>query len=52
MEKKTEVYGVTMTSLEEMKFDKYRDSNGIAMNTKTEQERKTITENWLSNQSN
>lgn len=41
------VYGVQMTSLEDMIFSKYINNQGIAMNTKTEQERKQIVSTWL-----
>ena len=46
MKKTKLVYGVEMTSLEEMPFAKYRDSKGIAMNTLTEAERFELTKNW------
>lgn len=45
--KTVDVYGVQMTSVEEMIFSKYRNNQGIAMNTKTEQERKQIALAWL-----
>jgi hypothetical protein len=41
------VYGVEMTSLEEMRFSKYLDNEKIAMNTFYKDERKKIAENWL-----
>ncbi len=41
------VYGVKMTSLQNMMFSKYIANNSIAMNTKSEQERKELTQNWL-----
>ena len=43
------VYGVKMTSLENMAFSKYVSNNNIAMNTKIEKERTHITLNWLNN---
>lgn len=45
--KKTLVYGVELTSLQEMKFSKWRDNNHIAMNTRTAPERTAIVQNWL-----
>ena len=45
--KTEEVYGVEMTSLENLIFSKWISNNSIAMSTKTEQERKQITLNWL-----
>ena len=51
--KKTDVYGVKMTSLEEMRFSKYRENNGaIAMNTISKKERFDIAKNWLVNYNN
>jgi hypothetical protein len=47
MAKKKTVYGVEMTSLQEMQFAKYRDNKGIAMNTLTEIERFELTKNWV-----
>lgn len=41
------VYGVEMTSLEEMRFYKYLDNNRIAMNTFIKEERKHIAIKWL-----
>lgn len=41
------VYGVEMTSLEEMRFSKYLDNKRIAMNTFYKEERKKIAEDWL-----
>jgi len=49
MAKKKTVYGVEMTSLQEMQFAKYRDNKGIAMNTLTKIERIELTKNWLDN---
>jgi len=47
---KTEtVYGVQMTSLQNMMFSKYVSNNNIAMNTHTEAERTRITQEWLDN---
>jgi hypothetical protein len=51
MAKNKMVYGVEMTSLEEMHFAKYRDNKGIAMNTKTKEERYSIAKYWLNNHS-
>jgi len=45
--KKLNVYGVELTELENMMFSKWISNNGIAMNTKTEEERKQITTDWL-----
>lgn len=41
------VYGVKMTSLEQMKFYKYLTNNKIAMNTFYKEERKNIAKDWL-----
>ena len=41
------VYGVEMTSLEEMRFSKHLDNERIAMNTFYKEERKKIAEDWL-----
>lgn len=41
------VYGVEMTSFQEMIFQKYISNAGIAMNTKSIQERASITKEWL-----
>ena len=41
------VYGVQMTSFQEMQFAKYRDINNISMNTKTKEERFNITINFI-----
>ena len=41
------VYGVKMTSLEEMRFSKYLDNERIAMNTFHKQERMNIAKKWL-----
>lgn len=41
------VYGVKMTSLQEMRFSKYLDNNKIAMNTFLKGERYNIANNWL-----
>lgn len=43
------IYGVKMTSLQEMQFSKFRNENGIAMNMLTEAERLELTQNWLNN---
>lgn len=47
MEKTKPVYGVEMTSLEEMRFAKYIANDGIAMNTKTKEERYLIAKEWF-----
>lgn len=47
MEKTKLVYGIEMTSLEEMCFSKYIANNGMAMNTKTKEERYLIAKDWL-----
>ncbi len=46
------VYGVEMTELENMIFSKWVSNNGIAMNTKTIEERRKITSDWLSSEQN
>lgn len=45
--KKLDVYGVEMTSLQEMKFSKYIENNRIAMNTYYKEQRKQIAKKWL-----
>lgn len=45
--KKLNVYGVELTELENMMFSKWVSNEGIAMNTKTEEERMQITSDWL-----
>ena len=52
MAKKKIVYGVEMTSLQEMQFAKYRDNKGIAMNTLTETERVELTKSWYNDNKN
>lgn len=47
--KKTDVYGVKMTSLEEMRFSKHLDNKGIAMNTFYKEQRAEIAKKWLNN---
>ena len=49
MMKKYNVFGVEMDSLEEMRFSKYRDNNGIAMNTLSKEQRFDISKKWLIN---
>jgi len=44
------VYGVEMTSLQELIFSKYLNNSNIAMNTKTYEERKAIANEWLKSQ--
>lgn len=41
------VYGVEMTSFQEMIFQKYISNAGIAMNTKFIEQRAAITKEWL-----
>ena len=41
------VYGTTMSSIEQMAFDKYKSNNNIAMNTKTKEERHALAQEWL-----
>ena len=41
------VYGVKMTSIEQMKFSKYLDNKRIAMNIFHKEERKKIAEKWI-----
>lgn len=45
--KKQLVYGVQMTSLENMMFSKYMSNNNIAMNTHTDAERTEIAQMWI-----
>ncbi|MEC7753823.1 MAG: hypothetical protein VYB44_07320 [Bacteroidota bacterium] len=47
MGKKETVYGVEMTSIEEMQFAKFRNNKGIAMNTLTQAERTELVKSWL-----
>jgi len=47
MSKNVEVFGITMTSHNQMMFDKWIASKGIAMNTKTKQERTDIVKEFL-----
>ena len=42
-----DVYGVKMTSLEEMSFSKYLENNRIAMNTIYKEQRTKIAKDWL-----
>jgi hypothetical protein len=45
--KKLDVFGVKMTSLQEMKFSKYLDNNRIAMNTYYKEQRTEIAQEWI-----
>jgi len=45
--KYVDVYGVKLTPIENMKFSKYCSNNGLAMNTKTVDERKELVIKWL-----
>ena len=48
--KTVEVYGVTLTTMQEMKFHKYLQNNRNsipAMNTMTKEERRQIVINWI-----
>jgi len=45
--KKINVYGVEMSSFQEMKFAKYIDSKGISMNTLNKKERFNLADKWL-----
>ena len=45
--KKLKVYGVVMTELENMMFSKWVSNEGIAMNTKSEDEQTKITSDWM-----
>ena len=47
-----DVFGVKMTSLEQMRFSKYLENNRIAMNTKHKEERKQIAKKWLNEKVN
>lgn len=49
MPKTIDIYGVQLTTMQEMLFSKYMSNNGIAMNTKTPEERKRIVTEWLCN---
>lgn len=46
-EKTVEVYGVKLTSMQEMQFSKYLSNKGIAMNTLQPKERTNIVKTWL-----
>lgn len=46
------LFGVEMTSFEEMIFSKHLSNAGIAMNTLLPQKRTEITETWLKNYRN
>ena len=46
--KKVNVYGVEMTSIQEMKFSQFLNKGDTqAMNTLTKEERFQFTDNWL-----
>ena len=45
--KKQIVFGVEMTSFEEMIFSKYLSNNGIAMNTLHPEQRTNIVKEWV-----
>lgn len=45
--KKSIVFGVEMTSLEEMMFGKHLSNNGIAMNTLYPIQRTELTKQWI-----
>lgn len=45
--KTTDVYGVSMTSLQEIIFMKWLNTKGISMNTKTKEERLILATDWL-----
>lgn len=47
--KTVDVYGIKMSSIEEMRFAKWRQENNVAMNTKKADERLAITLEWLEN---
>lgn len=47
MPKTVDVYGVQLTTMQEMLFSKYMANNNIAMNTKKPDERKKIVNDWL-----
>ena len=42
-----DVFGIKMTSLEQMRFSKYLENNRIAMNTYHKSQRNNIAEKWL-----
>lgn len=45
-----DVYGIEMTSIEEMKFSQYLDKSDLpAMNTLTKEERLETAKKWLDN---
>ena len=48
--KKEIVYGVEMTSIENMMFSKYLSNNSIAMCVMSEPERTEYTQLWLTDQ--
>lgn len=50
--RKIDVFGVEMTSLQEMRFSKYLENNRIAMNTYYKEQRTEIAENWLNEEVN
>lgn len=45
--KKLNVFGIEMTSLQEMRFSKYLENNRIAMNTYYKEQRTQITKKWF-----
>lgn len=45
--KKVLVFGVEMTGIQQMAFDKYLSNNSIAMNTITREERTQLAQKWL-----
>ena len=50
--KKLDVFGIKMTSLQEMRFSKYLENNRIAMNTYYKEQRTEIAKNWLNEEVN
>jgi hypothetical protein len=48
--KKVMVFGVEMSDMERMKFDKYINNKGIAMNTFLEKDRTKLAGDWLQSQ--
>lgn len=47
--KKIDVFGIKMTSLQEMRFSRHLENNRIAMNTIYKNERTEIAKKWLEN---
>lgn len=50
--KRVILFGVEMTSFEEMIFSKYLSNTGIAMNTLLPEKRTEVTRKWLTSHQN